>query len=77
MNAEQINPTSYEQSILARFDSLNLEDFRYFTGLSEQKISDLGLKPDCKIWQMFTDSHYPRYHQCEYCLKNCGLKCVR
>ena len=67
----------FQKDILAKHDTINEDDFNYFTELSEQKVSELGLKQDCKIWSMFVDAKYRHYHQCEYCLKNCGLKCVK
>ena len=55
---------------------LSMNDFLYFTEESEEKIKKMGLpKSGCSINNVFVDANDMKYHQCQYCLLNCGLKC--
>ena len=42
----------------------------------ERRKREQSLDKDCIIWTMFQDANDPRWHQLEYCQKNCQYKCL-
>jgi hypothetical protein len=68
----------FQKDIINSFPSIIMDDFLYFTKKSEEKIKKMGLpEPQCKLNSFFysSDAIDMKYHQREYCLLNCGLKC--
>jgi len=67
----------FQKNIIKKFKHLDINDFIYFTVNTEIKIKQLGLpRRYCDINNIFIDANYAEYHRREYCLKNCGLKCL-
>ena len=67
----------FQEDVLKRYKTINYDDFLYFTKDSQKKVEALGLpKKDCKIYNYFKDMINSNYYRCEYCLKNCGFKCL-
>ena len=67
----------FQKNIILKTHDITMDDFRYFTSESENKIRNKGLPAaNCEINKYFIDSNYTKYYQREYCLKNCGLKCI-
>lgn len=68
--------TQFQQNILNQMPQFTLSDFIYFLGCSQDKVQRLSLDSDCTIHQTFVGCNQPLYHRAEYCLKNCGFKCL-
>lgn len=68
----------FERRIIEQHETIDIDDFNYFTEEAEKKIADMGLpKSTCEISQVFVDCKtLGNYYRREYCLKNCGLKCI-
>lgn len=67
----------FQKNVMNNFPLITLNDFLYFTKESEEKIKKMGLpKSQCNINNIFIDAIDMKYHQREYCLLNCGLKCL-
>lgn len=68
---------SFQKNIIKKFHNINKDDFDYFTKDAANKISKMGLpKKECIINSYFIDSNDSKFNRLEYCLKNCGLKCL-
>ncbi len=71
---EEIN--QFQCNILQKMPQFTLSDFTYFLGCSQDKVEQLSLDVNCIIHQTFLNCLDANYHQAEYCLKNCGFKCI-
>ena len=69
--------TKFQEEVLNKHPGIEYADFNYFTGEAEDKVKEMGLpKKDCKIKTVFVGCNHELYHQREYCLLNCGFKCL-
>lgn len=67
----------FQERVLKKYPEIEFDDFIYFTGEAENKVAKMGLpKMGCKITTFFVGGKHGLYYQREYCLKNCGLKCL-
>ena len=67
---------TFQENILDQMPQFTLSDFTYFLECSRDKVQQLPLDANCTIHQTFIDSSNALYHRAEYCLKNCGFKCL-
>ncbi len=65
----------FQQNILQQMSQFTLSDFTYFVGCSYDKVKQLPLDADCSIHQAYSGGS-ALYLRAEYCLKNCGFKCL-
>lgn len=71
------NPTPFQINIEKRFN-FSIWDQVYFTSKVFNKVKSMNLpKRDCSVNNIAIDSINPIYYRCEYCLKNCGFKCLK
>ena len=64
--------------LIKEFPQFTADDFVYFLESSENKVKDLDLpKQDCRINKVFSDCKNEDLKRREYCLLNCGFKCLR
>ena len=67
----------FQEEVLNKHPEIEYADFKYFASEAEDKVKKLGLpKAGCKIKTVFKGANHELYHQREYCLKNCGFKCL-
>ena len=66
----------FQENILNQLPQFNEDDFNYFLEESQAKVQSLDLDPACQINISFEDSIDPQYNRSQYCLKNCGFKCL-
>jgi len=67
----------FQEEVLNKHPEIEYADFNYFTGEAENKVKKMGLpREDCKIKTVFVGGKFELYYQREYCLKNCGFKCL-
>jgi len=68
---------TFTETILGNFPQFGSIDFIYFTDEVENKVKALSLpNKACGITFMYKNSRFAEYYQREYCLLNCGLKCI-
>lgn len=67
----------FQKNIIQQMPQFTLSDFTYFIGCSHDKVKKLPLAADCTIHQAYKGSGSSApYIRAEYCLKNCGFKCI-
>jgi hypothetical protein len=67
----------FEIELLEKFTNFTPQDFDYCTDETIIKIESLGLpNPACSIMQTFVNANHADFLRKEYCLKNCGFKCL-
>jgi len=77
MNWQNKEPREWQIEIINLYPQFAMSDFDYFVGESQEKINALGLPlQDCSITTVFNNAIHRDYLRAEYCLKNCGLKCL-
>ena len=68
----------FQKNLLHDFPQFKEEDFKYFLMESMRKVHSLGLPvKDCSINKTFVDAKHRKLITAEYCLKNCGFKCLQ
>ncbi|MFW6008633.1 MAG: hypothetical protein ACOCP8_05135 [archaeon] len=67
----------FQQQIIKEVPEIQKEDFMYFIDETVNKLKKMNLPAkNCNINFHFIDAKEKEYVQLEYCLKNCGLKCI-
>ena len=67
----------FQKNVMNNFPLITIDNFLYFTGELEKKIKKMELpKSECSINNVFIDATDMRYYRRQYCLLNCGLKCL-
>ena len=68
----------FQKNVILKHPNICMDDFCDYTQRTDQKIENMGLpKNKCCINNYFNDAGVlTKHYQREYCLKNCGLKCI-
>jgi len=71
------NMNDFEKTILRKHKFITVNDLTYFTEETNLKLRDKGLPEiNCGINDIFDGCNNADFHRREYCLKNCGLRCL-
>jgi len=70
------NPNKFQKTIEEKFGFTIWEQVYFISDVCE-KVKKMGMPiKDCSINNIFVDSVSPEFDRREYCLKNCGFKCI-
>ena len=71
--------TQFQIELLDTFPQLGAQHIFYITDETAAAVNQIGTRAkDCVVMvESFEDTLYRDYYRLEYCVKNCGLKCLR
>ena len=71
----------FQEEVLKEFPEFQQfnDPFGCFTEDVQAVVESFGIlpHPNCKINSIFVGTNDERYNKLEYCLRNCGFKCLR